>query len=201
MDFHLPKGLHDILVEDEHPSSVNHPQPAPVPAAPVPVAPSAPAPVVSPSDAADHQSDAYQKVLAKTNYSQVPVFQTLKQYLEPLADMAMDDKTKFSIAVKQAQAREGLDVSALLKCFDDALTTLQTTAETFSNAVAARVQKEVTARNQQAADLQSQAHQLTEDAFAAQQKIDQSKHYFDIAVQTRTTEINQEKTKYASLLA
>jgi len=197
---HIPDSIRNALFEEDATPAKQAPVAAPHPMQAVPQSPMDLAAPVASATSDPHDGDAYQKVLVRTDYTKAPLFAVFQKYLAPMADMPMDDKTKFSIALKQAQAQEGLDVNALLKLFDDATDALQKAVDGFAQATAQFVDEQVTARNKKAADLEAQAHQLKEDAFAAQQKSDQAKHNFDVAVAKRSNEIASEKSKYASLL-
>ena len=153
------------------------------------------------NESADHSDDAYQRLLAKTDFTQTSVFQAINKHLAPMATLALDDKTKFSIALKQAQALDGVDPSAISVVFDQVKSTLQAESDKFSQTVQAKTATDVDAKNQKAQELSAQVKQLTEEAFAAQQKLQDAQHRFDVALKTRLDEISQEQTKYASLLA
>lgn len=195
MNLHFKEML-GSLVEDDGPKSVPHADPAPV-------AQPAPAVYISPTqavDVADHSDDAYQRLLAKTNWEKAPVFVAIQKYLGPMDGLAVDEKTKFSIALKQAQAQDGIDPAALNQNFESMKSVLQSAADTFAQNVAAKTASDVDAKKKQAETLQAQVQQLTEDAFAAQQKLQIAQHKFDVALQTRLNEINQAAAKYAALL-
>lgn len=202
---HLPAGLASQIFEDEPPSKQSHPTPIPVATQPqvvmTNVGVSAPIPITVTLEAVDHTDDAYQRLLAISDFTQTPIFQSLNKYLAPLASSGLDDKMKFGIALKQAQSIDGLDPQSVLGIFDKFKTDLTSAANNFAQAVVNKAHVEVDVKNAKAADLQAQAKQLTEEAFAAQQKLQQNQHRFDVALQTRTTELAQEQAKYASFLA
>jgi hypothetical protein len=209
---HLPASIASQIFEDE-PKPAAHTQ-APVPPAPqfsqasvsvqTNVGYQIPPPMIVgalPLESADHTDDAYQKLLAKTDFTQTPVFQSLNKYLAPLVNSGLDDKMKFGIALKQAQAIDHLDPASVLAIFDQFKDTLTNMANNFAQAVANKTHIEVDTKNAKAAELQAQAKQFTEDAFNAQQSIQQSQHRFDVALKARQDEITQEQAKYASFLA
>ena len=185
--------------------------PAPVPshaAAPTAVHPAA-APTSWPQtttseqinpDAADHD-EAYQRIAAKSDFASSPVIKMLNKYLAPMADTPIDDKVKFSLAMKQAHTLEGLDPTAVNDVFEQCKATLSTVADSFAQTVASKRATDVDAKKKQADALQAQAKQLSEDAFAADQRLQTAEHKFAGAMQQRLTEVNQEQTKYAALLA
>ncbi len=198
---------HAILEDDNEPKEV-HPQ-EPVPPSPAVVAPtpSLDTTAAATESAAEHD-DAYQRLFAKTDFETTPTFQVINSYLAPLATMALDDKTKFKVAFQQAQAKEHIQQSDVLAVFDSFKGVLQRAADLFADAVKGSIIAQVEKKKRQAAEitaqiqtLQVQVAQLTEEAFAAQQRIDAAKHRFDVALQTRTTELAQEQAKYAGLLA
>lgn len=209
MTFHL-KDMVGALVEDDG-KEAKHADTHVQPAAPAPQpisAPIVPDAAVSVIGDADGHDEVYQKLAAKTDFNASKVFQTINSYLTPLSSMALDDKTKFKVALQQAQAKEGITSDAVLAAFDDAKATLQRASDEFAQNLTRATADQVDARknkaeaiSNQAKDLQAQATQLTEDAFSAQQKLQQAQHKFETASKTRSDEIDQEKSKYASLLA
>lgn len=200
MDLHF-KNILGSIIEDDSPKAVPAATAQHQVAPPAPV--STPTSYISPTqlvDVADHSDDAYQLLFSKTNWEKAPVFIAIQKYLAPMEGLAVDEKTKFSIALKQAQAQDGIDPSALLQNLDAMRTSLSDAANAFAQSVAAKSATEVDAKKKRAEDLQKQVQQLTEEAFAAQQKLQSAQHKFDIAVQTRLSEINQAQAKYSSLL-
>lgn len=214
------KDLAGAMFEDDGRDTPKPQPPHPAPqqqAAPAPVAPyvdpstSVASVYTQPTAGApvgDHDDDAYKRLFAKTDPATTHVFQVLDKYLKPIAGIAMDEKMKFKIALQQAQAQDGIQPDAVVAVFDQFLSALDAARQSFANAVATKSSQEVDARKTQAANLQTQiqnlqaqAKQLDDDAFAAQQKIAEAQHHFDVALSTRQNEISQEKAKYASLLA
>ena len=167
-----------------------------------------PPPSVTVNLDADHSDDAYQRLLAKTDLSTDPVFQKINKYLTPIASLALDEKTKFKIAIQQAQAQDGVQADAILAVFDQFKNVLQQASDVFAQNAQKAIAAQVDAKKAQAAelskqiqDLQAQVAQLTEDAFNAQQKIQAAQHRFDTALATRQNELAQEHAKYVGLLA
>jgi hypothetical protein len=206
---HLPASIASSIFEDE-------PEPAHKTQAPVTPAPQyTPAPIsaqtnvgyqtappaVTIGEIADRSDDAYQRLLAKSDFTQTPVYQALNKYLAPLSGTGMDDKMKFGVALKQAVAIDHLDPASVLATFDKFNDDLTSAANNFAQAVANKLHTEVEVKNAKAAELQAQAKQLTEEAFDAQQRIQQNQHRFDVALKARQDELAQEKAKYATYLA
>jgi outer membrane murein-binding lipoprotein Lpp len=168
----------------------------------------APSVAVADDGGANHADDAYQRVLAHSDFTQTTVYQTLQKYVAPLMDVLPDEKTRFRAAVKQAAAQSGFDPASIATAFDQLKTDLSKTADNFSASVDHAIAEGVDAKNKQAESLttqvqslQAQIAQLKEDAFATQQKIEAGKHRFDTALQTRQQELATEAAKYAGLLA
>ncbi len=198
------------LLEDDAPKPKVVAAPTPQPQVPVPV------PVMQTMTGdmgagtvvvADPNDSAYQGLLAKTDINSHPVFQTINKHLAPIAALALDEKTKFTIAFKQAQTLDGLQVNAVLDVFAQAKTTLQGESDKFAQTITKAIADKVDGPKAKAADLssqiqqlQDQVKQLTEDSFNAQQKIQAAQHRFDVALSTRQSEISQIQAKYASLL-
>jgi hypothetical protein len=194
--------LKKAVFDDDGPAKAAPAAPAPHPQtlSPAPIAAPTSAPVVT-DMAADHSDDAYQRLAARSDFLSTSVFQAINKYLAPMASLAIDDKTKFNIAIKQAQAQDGLDPAAVNAVFEQCKKTLNDLSAQFAQNVANKTASDVDAKKKQAEDLQAQVQQLTEDAFAAKQRIDTAQHKFEVALQTRLNEITQEQSKYASLLA
>jgi hypothetical protein len=185
-----------------------HPQP-PAAYQPPPVSPTFSA--VSPVGAAvDHNDEAYKRLLDKTDFKSTPVYASIQDFLAPLASIPstdMSDKVKFKSAVAQAKSHGGLTGDAILQTFDNLKATLQQEGDKFAQFVATKTDKEVAQRQSQIQQLtaqlqsiQTQINQLTSESFDIQQKIDRSKHNFDIAFAARSAELDQEKAQYTNLL-
>jgi hypothetical protein len=140
-------------------------------------------------------------ILGKTNLGSTPVFQSINKYLATLASTGLDDKTKFGIALKQAQTIDNLDIASIPAIFEKAKTELADFSNNFAQAIVNKTSVDVEAKKAKAAELQAQAAQLNEEAFAAGQKLQSRQHQFDVAMQKRQSELAQEQAKYASFLA
>ena len=188
------QNLHDAVFEEDHPKT--HPA---VPIASVPVATptqTTPVPVQDVSvvvDADATHDDSYQRLFDKSDFSKNPTFAVLQKYLDPLKDIAIDEKTKFSMALKQAQALDGLQVDQILGAFDSAQQSLNVVSSAFADRLK---DKAAELDNKKAA-----AQQALEDAFSAKQRLEAAQHKFETALQTRTTEIAQARAKYAALIS
>ncbi len=204
MSFHLK----EFFVEADETKA----DPKPEPVRQMPRVPDAPVQGVTmytpvPADVTP-DDNVYRRLASKTDFSASPTFQTLNKFLTPLAGLALDDKTKFKIAVQQAQANGGVEPQDILSVFDAAQTQLQKEAESFVNVAAATKANRVDTANQKASDLsaqiqslQAQVAQLTNDAFQAQQKLQAAQYQFDNALRKRQQELTQEQAKYQGLLS
>ena len=193
-----------VVMEDEPTKVHTSSTPATPPPAPAPVVPITSAPILTESvpvatEAPD--SEMYQRLVEKTNWENSPVFQAIKKHLAPLKGMALDPKTKFSVALAQAKDLDGVDPAAVTQAFEDAKSNLTAQLNNFRQIVANKMATEVETKQAKAKELQTQAQQLNEEAFAAQQKLQAQQHKFEIAATQRQTEINQKQAEYNSLLS
>lgn len=207
---HIP----GIEVTDDDPQPVkpaakpaeSHPAPAPQPY--VPAYPSSQIqPPFTAAALVDHDDDVYKRLLSKTDFKTTPAFASVQKYLTPLANFPLDEKTKFKMAVVQAQAQEGVSTQSIMAAFDSLKAALQHEAEAFAATIQSATEKEVNGRQSQIQQLttqlqglQAQITKLTEDSFAAQQKIQTAQHKFETAFNARTTELDNEKNQYNTLL-
>lgn len=178
------------------------PAPTPVPVQAHPVVPVQAIPVQIdsvPQDVPD--SGIYQRLVRVTDWENTPVFQSIKKHLSPMEGMSIDPKTKFSIALKQAVALDGINPTDITQAFETAKTNLQSNLDGFKQVVTARLSTDVDAKKQKAEDLQAQARQLTQEAFEAQTKLQTSQNSFETAAQQRLSEITQKQAEYTSLLS
>lgn len=197
MTFGLKQML-GAIIEDDGPAPQPH---VDSPSAPVAVAQTAYTAAPVTGEVSDKQDDAYQRLAAKTDWTTSPAFVAVNRHLAPMAALAIDDKTKFKVAVTQAQALDGIDPAAITQGFEPLKEVLQQAATDFMRRVAEKMASDVDAKKKQAEELQAQAQQLIEESFNAGQRLQIAQHKFDVAFQTRLAEINQEQAKYASLLA
>lgn len=191
------------LVEEDGPSEAHTQQPATTPS-PAPVVPITSSPVVTasmPMTTETPDSDMYQRLVFISDWESSPAFQAIKKHLAPLEGMAIDAKTKFSVALKQAAALDGIDPAAINQTFEKMKGEVQSALANFQQSVANKTALEVDQKQTQAKQLQEQARQLQEEAFAAQQKLQAQQHKFEVAATQRLTEINSKQAEYASLSA
>ena len=196
-------NLKSLLIEDEHETrpAATVPAPQPMTIANRSFDPVINVPAQGGSIVVDEDNSVYQKLVDKTDFSSSPQLSQSNKYLTPLSSLPLDDKTKFKIALAQAQAQESLDPTTLVQIFDSLNQVLATEAQNFTALTNKATQDKVDSVKQRAADLQAQAAQLTKDAFDAQQKIQTARFKFESAVGKRQAEILLEKDRYASLLA
>ncbi len=172
------------------------------------------APVTSYQGLGEETEHVYKKILAKTDFQSTAVAATIHKYLDPLASIPMDERMKFKTAVVQAQAQEGLTPEKILATFDGLKVALQNEQESFAATAEQSKSQEITNRQKKVQDvtdaiaakqreisqLQQQLSQVSTDLVDAQSKIQRAESQFTIAAQRRAVEIDQEKSKYASLL-
>jgi hypothetical protein len=218
---------HAIIEDDDpKPQAANHSQP---PGQPQPQAkPNAPAVVSTPSTPEAYQQNishppvsseetehVYQKILAKTNFSNTQVAITIHKYMDPLSAIpSMDERMKFKTAVIQAKAQEGLTQEKILATFDGLKVALQNEQESFTSAAESMKNQEIVnrqkkvqeitdaiaAKQKEIAQLQQRLSDVTNELTGAQGKIQRAESQFTIAAQRRALEIDQEKAKYLNLL-
>jgi hypothetical protein len=172
------------------------------------------APIASYQSLGEETEHVYKKILAKTDFQSTAVAATIHKYLDPLAAIPMDERMKFKTAVVQAQAQEGLTPEKILATFDGLKVALQNEQDSFASTAQQSKSQEITNRQKKVQDvtdaiaakqreisqLQQQLSQVSTDLVEAQSKIQRAESQFTIAAQRRAVEIDQEKSKYASLL-
>ena len=212
-------GLKHVIIEDDDPKpegqahahSQTHAEAAP--------AASTPAATVSDTVAHPAMSEetehVYQRILAKTSFESTQVAATIHKYLDPLSALpSLDERTRFKTAVIQAKAQEGLTKEKILATFDGLKVALQNEQESFASAAEATKQQEIDNRQKKVQEitdaiaqkqteitqLQQRLSDVTTELVGAQGKIQRAESQFTIAAQRRALEIDQEKSKYVSLL-
>lgn len=197
MLFNEPKAAPQSSAPPRRPMTIETPVGSPPPATA--------APVTASGNVTDEA--AYAHLLSVTDFSSTDAYAAIKKHLDPLATVALDDRTKFNIAVKEAVAQNGFDPAQIDATFERLAAALDGEATKFSAHADQVTATSVTAKNTQADNLgtqvqqlQAQIAQLKQIAFAAQLKIDGGKQRFQSALQTRGQELQQERAKYASLL-
>ena len=210
--------LKSVAFEEEPPKPEQHAQ---APAASAFLAPaaspsfeSAPAPVsyALPIDAGvvpDNDS-VYQTLLSKTDFESTPTAATIHKFLDPLKaipDTVMPSNVKFKTAVLQASAQAGLTEDSILGTFDTLKTKLQQEHDSFGQKAQQFVAREVNGRQdqiqkitEQITELQQELARLSNELVDAQGKATHAQSQFEAAVQRRTSELEQQKALYASLL-
>jgi hypothetical protein len=205
MNFNIKDMIGSLVEDDGKGRQVTQDTPKP---APPPITPSVAIPAPDLSGPLDKQDEVYQRLVAKTDFTTTPPFKSINKYLGPIASLQLDEKTKFKIALQQAQAQDGLDASTVTAVFDQCCDILKTESDRFAQASAQATAEQVDAKSAKAlaiADqikaLQSEAAQLAEESFASQQKIQTAQHRFELAVQARRSELQSEQAKYAGLIS
>ena len=213
--------LKSVAFEDEPAPPEKHSTP---PAPPPFAIPSYSAPAAAPMDAAspapyalpidagvvpDHDP-VYQTLLSKTDFESTPTAATIHKFLDPLKaipDTVMPSNVKFKTAVIQATAQAGLTEDGILSTFDTLKAKLQQEHDAFGVKEQQFVAREITGRqdqiqkiSEQITQLQQQLAQLSTELVNAQGKAAHAQSQFEAAVQRRTSELEQQKALYASLL-
>jgi hypothetical protein len=199
MNFHL-KDLASAVFEEDNKSALPQQPETHTPAAPVAVS----APIITesvPVAVGVPDADIYQRIVAKTDWESTPVFQAIKKHLAPMEGVAIDAKTKFSVALKQAAALDGINPADVAVAFENAKANLQNLLNNFHQAVLQKTVTEVDAKKKQAEELQAKVQQLTQEAFDAQTRLQTQQHAYEVAAGQRMSEITQKQAEYASLLS
>jgi len=153
---------------------------------------------------------AYQRLLAKTDFERSDVAATIQKFLQPLSaisDTIMPPNVKFRTAVLQAKAQAGLTEDSILATFDSLKAALQQEQQKFEAKAQDFSAREIAAREQrisqvssQITQLQQELSQLSTELVDAQGKSARAQAQFTGAVQRRTSELEQQKAQYAALL-
>jgi hypothetical protein len=156
----------------------------------------------------------YQHIFEKTDFEQTSVMKAIHRYLDAMANLPLDNATKFKTAVTQAQQIDHITPDQILAAFDQLKATLQNETNEFQGHADDFNQKEVVARNQklqtiadtilrkqqEIADLQTQHTQVSTELANAQNTAANAQTQFQLAVQRRSSEIEQQKAQFATLL-
>ncbi|MGA2218783.1 MAG: hypothetical protein ABSG51_11895 [Terracidiphilus sp.] len=212
-------ALKHVAFEDEPETPAKHSPPPTAPSAvpatfpsrpvkeagpPVVFAPPIDAGVVPDNDA------VYQTLLAKTDFENTGEASTIHKFLDPLKaipDTVMPANIKFKTAVLQASAQAGLTEDGILGVFEALKSKLQQEKDAFSGKAQVYAAKEVKGRQdqiqqitEQITQLQQELARLSNELVEAQGKSSHALSQFEAAVQRRSSELEQQKALYASLL-
>lgn len=192
------------VFEEEDEKQPQPPQPPATPPSPAQVVPITSAPILTesaPVVTETPDSEIYQRLVAKTDWENTPVFQAIKKHLAPMKDVKIDPKVKFTIALKQAMEIDGVNPADVTAAFDTAKSNLQTQVDNFKQIAATVMARDVDAKKQKAEELQQQVQQLTREAFDSQAKLQSRERAFDLAAAQRQAEITSKQAEYSSLLS
>jgi hypothetical protein len=152
----------------------------------------------------------YKTLLAKTDFEGTPTAATIHKFLDPLKaipDTVMPSNVKFKTAVLQATAQAGLTEDGILGTFDTLKAYLQQEHDAFGQKAQQFSAREVTGRQdqiqkitEQITELQQELARLSNELVEAQGKSTHAQSQFEAAVQRRSSELEQQKALYASLL-
>jgi hypothetical protein len=184
--------------------------PVQVPTQPTAYAP--PAAYTPPIDAGvvPDNDAVYQTLLSKTDFESTTTAGTIHKFLDPLKaipDTVMPTNVKFRTAVLQASAQAGLTEEGILGTFDTLKAKLQQEKDAFGSKAQLFAAKEVKGRQDQIqkitdqiTQLQQELARLSNELVDAQGKGSHAQSQFEAAVQRRSSELEQQKALYASLL-
>ena len=211
----LIDSLKHMVVEDDEPSAPTKQTPHATTKSTTPVATPAPATIPSFSSFASSAAppappqgseDFYQYLLEHYDFDKTPIGVTLQEGVTSLAAVPMDEATRLKAAVAIAKTK-GVTEDAVIGVFDTLKQQIATAEATAKQQIDAFSQKEVTARQNrltevqtQIANLQAEQTKLGGELANAQATVTQKQTSVAIAVQRRNTEIDQQKSKIATLL-
>ena len=216
-------ALKQAAFEDEPAQPDKH---APAPAAPAFSSPPFSQPVFAPMDASaasqapyalpidagvvPDSDSVYQTLLAKTDFEATSAAATIHKFLDPLKaipDTVMPSNVKFKTAVIQATAQAGLTEDGILGTFDTLKGKLQQEHDAFGQKAQQFAAREVAGRQdqiqkitEQITELQQELARLSNELVDAQGKATHAQSQFEAAVQRRSSELEQQRALYASLL-
>jgi len=171
-----------------------------------------PAPYALPIDAGvvPDNDAVYQTLMSKTDFESTPAAATIHKFLDPLKaipDTVMPSNVKFKTAVIQATAQAGLTEDGILGTFDTLKAKLQQEKDAFAGKSQQFAAREIAGRQdqiqkitEQITELQQELARLSKDLVDAQGKATHAQNQFEAAVQRRSSELEQQKGLYASLL-
>ena len=135
---------------------------------------------------------------------------TIHKFLDPLKaipDTVMPSNVKFKTAVIQATAQAGLTEDGILGTFDTLKGKLQQEHDAFGQKAQQFAAREVAGRQdqiqkitEQITELQQELARLSNELVDAQGKSTHAQSQFEAAVQRRSSELEQQRALYASLL-
>jgi len=170
------------------------------------------APYALPIDAGvvPDSDSVYQTLLAKTDFEATSAAATIHKFLDPLKaipDTVMPSNVKFKTAVIQATAQAGLTEDGILGTFDTLKGKLQQEHDAFGQKAQQFAAREVAGRQDQIqkisaqiTELQQELARLSNELVDAQGKATHAQSQFEAAVQRRSSELEQQRALYASLL-
>lgn len=179
----------------------------PVQTVTVPAFAPAPTPICDTMPAPDNSnsSDVYPHLRDHTDFDKTPTGAIIQKFLAPLATLALDEHTKLKAAILQAK-QEGITPETVLGVFDNLKTYLdqekaafETAANHFSQTVE-QLQQAIQTKNTLIAQTQKEIVDLTTKYAAGQGKLQNMHSDFNGAYARRSTELDQQKTNFESLL-
>jgi polyhydroxyalkanoate synthesis regulator phasin len=164
-------------------------------------------PVLAPGLMPPPDDTVYQTILSETDFDATEIGALLKKFLEPLANIPMDERTRFQAALAQAKQHTNLTPQAVLSTIDSLKTALQNSQQKFNAVADDMTANDVTARRASISEKQNQVDalqrevaQLSSELVTAQGNIQRAQQNFANALNRRTIEIEQLKAKYTALL-
>lgn len=202
----IPKGLRNLVLEEEpkKPGNTTTASQAAAAARPAPSAAPYRAPVASPSSysvptGSGETNEAYDRLLASTQFESTDVGQILQKYLEPLKNVPMDPTIRMKTAIAQATAIDKITQEQIIAAFDRmgiSLTNEQSSFETWKR----NKESLVTELSNRISDLQKQINDTSVELSTQQTKLSVGQSKFSVAMQRRRAEIEQQAAQYRSYL-
>ena len=157
---------------------------------------------------------SYQHLKEKINFDKTKAYEILEKYLGPLRNVAVDERTKYIMAIAQIRQIEQIDPTQLLATFDGMKVSLGAEQDNFNNFIDQQQRETVdplanrmTSLTQELSDLQdkiqTKSFELTKvnaDKAEAEAKLNKAKGEFALAVQFMSNDIERDRQKYTALL-
>ena len=152
-------------------------------------------------------TDLYQALLAKTQYTNTPVGSAIHKYTEALAGVPLDESMKLKAAIGQAKKLDNIADDAVLGSFDAVRGWLQHEEELFSESASAATADQVVARQKRLDELNAEVKAKQEEIVHLAQELTEAQSHltnlstqFKSAAARRRAEIEQEYNRYAAAL-
>lgn len=156
----------------------------------------------------------YQQLVGATQFEKTAVGQILSKYLAPLATLPLPTEMKLKTAAAQAQSLDGVLPSAIIGAYDELKQALITETANFEREAGEYEKVELTQRQEKMDAIQADIVALQQKLLDTQQSLasettelqkaqaihSQMKMQFNMALQRRTAEVEQEKVKTSAIV-